>query len=142
MSKEEPIKKYERSIPSIKDDVKILFVDDDTTFKIIDILKDSGWKNTTIVNDIKDIDSLDVKNTDIFFIDIKGVALWLSEKHQGLALAEKIKDKYFEKKVVIYSSDPKGDRSHPALQKVDWFLYKYAEPADFFNVIERFTHQN
>jgi hypothetical protein len=132
-------KTYTRSIPSNKNEVKILFVDDDTTFKIIDILKNSGWKNTSIVNDITDVDSIEVKNTDIFFIDIKGVAKWLSEKHQGLALAEKIKDKYSEKKVVIYSSDIKGDRSHSALQKVDWFLPKYAEPADFFSVIERFT---
>lgn len=137
--KEEVIKKYDRNIPHNKDDVKILFIDDDTTFKIIDILKNSGWKNTSIVNDVTDIDSLEVKNTHIFFIDIKGVAVWLSKKHQGLALAEKIKDKYPHKIVVIYSSDTKGDRSHGALQKTDWFLPKDAEPADFFSVIEKFT---
>lgn len=122
-----------------KNDIKILFVDDDTTFKIIDILKDAGWKNTSIVDDIKDTDSLEVRNTDIFFIDIKGVALWLSEKQQGLALAEAIKNKYPNKKVVIYSSDSKGDRANPALQKVDWFLPKYAEPMHFFNLLEKFN---
>lgn len=122
-----------------KNDTKILFVDDDATFKIIDILKDARWKNTSIVDDIKDIDSLEVRNTDIFFIDIKGVALWLSEKQQGLALAEAIKDKYPNKKVVIYSSDSKGDRANPALQKVDWFLPKYAEPMYFFNLLEKFN---
>ncbi len=136
-------KKSERSVPTDiphdKDSVKILFIDDDTTFKIIDILKKSGWKNTSIVKDVEDVDSLEVKNTHIFFIDIKGVALWLSKKHQGLALASKIKDKYPEKVVIIYSSDTRGDRSHEALQKVDWFLPKDAEPADFFSVIEKFT---
>jgi hypothetical protein len=135
------VKKHSKTIPYLKDEVKIMFIDDDLTFKIIDILKTSGWKNTSIVHDVTDIDSLEVKNTHIFFVDIKGVGLWLSEKHQGLALAEKLKDKYPTKKVVIYSSNMKGDRSHPALQKADWFLPKYAEPVEFFNLIEKFTSE-
>lgn len=123
----------------IKNNTRVLFVDDDTTFKIVDILKDAGWVNTRIVEDIKDIDSLDIRNTDIFFIDIKGVGSWLSVKDEGLALAEKLKDHYPNKKIVIYSSDKKGDRSHRALQKVDWFLDKYAEPTQFYDVLERLT---
>lgn len=132
------IKKFDKSIPRAKAEVKIMFVDDDTTFKIIDILKDAGWVNTSIVSDIRDTESMDVRNTHMFFIDQRGVALWLSKRDQGLALAEKIKDKYPEKVVVMYSSDSKGDRAHSALQKIDWFLPKHAEPVDFINVIERF----
>lgn len=128
-----------RKTSASKDDIKILFVDDDTTFKIIEIIKAAGWKNTSIIDDIKDTDSLEIRSTDIFFIDIKGVAKSLSEKRQGLALAEVIKEKYPKKIVVIYSSDIKGDRSDPALQKVDWFLPKHAEPVAFFNLIEKFS---
>ncbi len=126
-------------LSSTKSDVKILFVDDDPTFKIVEILKNAGWESTSIVKDIEDPDSLLVRETHMFFIDIKGVALWLSPKDQGLALAAKIKEKYPEKVVVIYSSETKGDRSHEALRKVDWFLGKHAEPLEFFDAIERFT---
>lgn len=116
--------------------IKILFIDDDTKFKIIDILNTAGW-STKIVKDINNIDSELILQTHLFFVDINGVGKKLSFKDEGLGLANAIKNKYPEKKVVIYSSDEKGNRFHNALRNVDDFLPKNAEPIEFQGVIEQ-----
>ena len=116
--------------------IKILFIDDDTKFKIINILNTAGW-NTKIVKDINNIDSEQIQTTHIFFVDINGVGKNLQFKDEGLGLANAIKKKYPQKKVVIYSSDEKGNRFHKALRNVDDFLPKNAEPIEFQGVIEQ-----
>jgi hypothetical protein len=40
-------------IDSMKPKVRILFIDDDKNFNVVKILKDSGWKNTKSVIDLK-----------------------------------------------------------------------------------------
>ena len=119
---------------------RILFVDNDPGFnKMVKILIGAGWKNAKLISDIKNTDSNEIKQTDIFFIDIHGVGIKLTPKDEGLGLAALLKQKYPEKKVVIYSADPDGDRSHPALREIDGFLAKSAEPYQFTNLIESFA---
>ncbi|MFY4806848.1 hypothetical protein ACOTVJ_10700 [Aliarcobacter butzleri] len=122
-----------------KSSLKILFIDDDIKFKVINIIKNSGWINTKIVKDISNLDSDEVKNTDIFFVDIQGVGIKLKFTDEGLGLANAIKSKYPEKKVVIYSAETRGDRFHEALRKADDFLAKNAEPFEFQQTIERLS---
>ena len=132
----------EKNEPSekLKISTKILFVDNDRGFeKMVKILQGAGWKSTKLITDIKDTDRNDINETDIFFIDIHDVGRKLTPKDEGLGLAGLLKDKYPSKKVVIYSADPDGDRSHPALQKVDGFLRKSAEPSEFIRLMERFV---
>lgn len=121
-----------------KNYIRVLFIDDDTKFKIIKILNTAGWK-TQIVKDIDNLDSDLILNTHIFFIDINGVGIKLDFKDQGLGLANAIKQKYPNKKVVIYSSDENGNRFHKALRNVDDFLPKNAEPIEFQSIIENFA---
>lgn len=135
-----------KSAHSTKDELEkrkkitnILFVDDDTKFKIIKILHTSGWINTKITKDIENADSEQVKNTHIFFIDINGVGIKLGFKDEGLGLANYLKKKYPSKKVIIYSTDSSGNRFHEALRNVDDFLNKNAEPAEFTEIIEQFS---
>lgn len=119
-----------------KSDIKILFVDDEhTKFKMVSILKKSGWKNTNSTKDIKDLDDYKVKEADIVFVDINGVGKTLFQD-EGLGLASALKKKYPEKKIVIYSAETKGDRFHKALREVDDCLSKNAEPYQFVNLIE------
>jgi hypothetical protein len=120
-------------------DIKILFVDDDTKFRVINILKNAGWKKTKIIKDISNFDSEEVQSTDIFFIDIQGVGKKLNFKDEGLGLASAIKSKYPNKKVVIYSAENRGDRFHQALRQADDFLAKNAEPFEFQQTIERLS---
>jgi hypothetical protein len=117
----------------------ILFVDDDTKFKIIKILNVAGWVNTKIVKDIDNPDSEIVTKAHVLFIDINGVGQKMRFKDEGLGLANYLKKKYPEKKIIIYSTEPNGDRFHDAFRKVDDFLYKNADPIEFQEIIEQFS---
>ncbi|SKB80731.1 Response regulator receiver domain-containing protein [Salegentibacter holothuriorum] len=130
--KESPENKKNR----IKESTRILFVDDNhTDFQIVSILKRQGWKNTKSIKDVINLDDSKVKESDIIFVDINGVGTTLF-KDEGLGLASALKNKYADKKIIIYSADNKGDRFHKALREVDGCLSKDAEPFQFSNLIE------
>lgn len=119
---------------------RILFVDDKhKEFKIVSILKKSGWINTKSVEDIKDLDDPKVIEADIIFVDIHGVGTTLFED-QGLGLVSALRKKYTTtKKIVIYSADPNGNIFHKALREADDCLYKDAEPYQFISLIEEYS---
>ncbi|AEE18499.1 response regulator [Dokdonia sp. 4H-3-7-5] len=128
--------KQENGNNESKNKIRILFVDDEhTKFKMVSILKKAGWRNTKSIKDITDLDDYKAKEADIIFVDINGVGRTLFED-QGLGLASALKKKYPQKKIVIYSSETKGDRFHKALREVDDCLSKDAEPYQFVNLIE------
>jgi thioesterase domain-containing protein len=98
---------------------RILFVDDDTKFKVVNILKTAGWEHTTITKDIACLTDPIVTQTDIFFIDINGVGKKLGFRDEGLGLAYAIKDRYPSKRVIIYSADQKAEWHHDAWKVID-----------------------
>lgn len=126
----------EQIINDLKNNINILFVDDDTRFKVVKIIKNAGWKNARIVNDIANIDGDDAQWADIYFIDIKGVGVAMSFHDEGLGLAEALKTRYPNKGLVIYSSDQDGDRFHKALNISDVNLRKNADPYEFQRTVE------
>lgn len=119
--------------------LRILFIDDDTRFKVVKIMKQAGWPNVSIRKDIRDLEEPEVKDTDVFFIDIHGVGRALDFADGGLGLTLAIKAKYPEKKVVLYSAQTDGDRFHKALKKADGSLAKNAEPYEFITLLEQLT---
>ena len=134
------VKTISKKDESSKALTRILFVDDNhTDYKMVSILKKSGWINTKSVKDITDLDDPKVLEATIIFVDINGVGTTLFQD-QGLGLASALKKKYPKKHIVIYSSETKGDRFHKALREVDDCLYKDAEPIQFINIIESFTN--
>jgi hypothetical protein len=121
---------------------RILFIDDNyTEYKMVSILKKSGWINTKSVKDVTDLDDPKVIEADIIFVDINGVGTTIFQD-QGLGLAAALKRKYIYKKIVLYSAETTGDRFHKALREVDDCLSKNAEPYQFINLIESFTKNN
>ena len=120
-----------------KDLAVILFIDDEK-FNMVNILKKAGWKNTSSKKDIIDMDDIDVYKSDIIFVDINGVGKNLFES-QGIGLASALKDKYPNKKIIIYSAETTGDRFDKALRKVDDCLAKNAEPYEFISLVESFA---
>lgn len=120
----------------------ILFIDDDTKFKTVKIFKDSGWKNTKTVKDVKSIDLPIVQNSDIIFVDINGVGKLLELEYEGLDLALMIKQKYPEKKVVIYSAKKNTNAFHKAWDIIDARIEKNALPIQFQNVAENYCLSN
>lgn len=115
----------------------ILFIDDDQKFKVVDILKKSGWTYTRRTSDVGSIDDPMIQQAHILFVDVQGVGRRLQFKDEGLGLAKAIKDKYPAKKVVIYSAQTQGERFHDALRKADDFLAKNADPYEFQQLTER-----
>jgi hypothetical protein len=126
-----------QSVPRQRRDIRILFVDDDKSFQVTKIMKAAGWPNVSIRRDVKDLD--DVRDVDVFFIDIHGVGRALGFADEGLGLSLAIKKKYPDKKVVIYSAQTDGDRFHKALQEADASLAKNAEPYQFIQLLESLT---
>lgn len=128
----------EAKIESLKSKVRILFIDDDIKFNIVKILKDSKWKNTKSVVDIKSLDIPIVKDADIFFVDVNGIGKLLNCEHEGLDIALMLKQKYPNKKVVIYSAN-KNNNFHPAWDQCDFKLEKNALAYQFQSLVEQYS---
>lgn len=117
----------------------VLFIDDDANFNVVKILKDSGWKKSKTVPDIKTLDIQAVKDADIIFVDINGVGKLLNLEFEGLDLALMLKQKYSDKKVVIYSANRTSNSFHQAWDVCDFKLEKNALPYQFQNLVEEFS---
>ncbi len=117
----------------------ILFIDDDTNFNVVKILKDSGWKKSKTVPDIKTLDVPAVRDADIIFVDINGVGKLLKLEFEGLDLALMLKQKYSEKKVIIYSANRNSNSFHQAWDICDFKLEKNALPYQFQNLVEEYS---
>ncbi len=125
-------------IDSIKHKVHILFIDDDTKFSVVKALKNGGWKKTSSVIDIKSIDIPIVKETDIFFVDINGVGKLLNCQYEGLDIALMLKQKYPNKKVIIYSANNTSYSFHEAWNMCDYKLEKNAVFYQFLSLVEKY----
>ncbi|AVN20774.1 hypothetical protein JD510_06655 [Acinetobacter pittii] len=54
------------NIYELRQKIKILFIDDDTKFQTAKMLKNSGWQNTNIIKDCKNLNAPEILETDIF----------------------------------------------------------------------------
>lgn len=117
----------------------VLFIDDDTNFNVVKILKDSGWKKSKTISDIKTLDVPAVRDADIIFVDINGVGKLLKLEFEGLDLALMLKQKYSEKKVIIYSANRNSNSFHQAWDICDFKLEKNALPYQFQNLVEEYS---
>lgn len=129
----------ESDLNLLKKKVNVLFIDDDSKFKVVNILKNAGWVNTHCVPDISNIDDQIIKDSDIVFVDVQGVGKELQYRDEGLGLASSIKKRYNRKKVVIYSAITKGERFHEALRIADDSLDKNADPYEFLSLVEQYA---
>jgi hypothetical protein len=126
-------------VEKAKAEVRILFIDDNyTEYKMVSILKKSGWSSTRGIKDVTDLDTFSVREAEIIFVDINGVGKSMFAD-QGLGLALALKQRYPTKKIVIYSAETTGDRFHRALREVDECLPKNAEPYQFIDLVERLS---
>lgn len=124
-----------------KTNFRILFIDDKhTEFKMVSQLKKAGWIHTKAVKDIVNLDDPKVKEASLIFVDINGVGTQLFED-QGIGLAAALKEKYENKTVILYSSDPEGDRFNKKLKKIDDSLPKNADPYEFISMIEQYCNK-
>lgn len=130
----------DRSPEDLKKNCRILFIDDGE-FDVPDILTNSGWKNTKKLSDVESLDSLDIIEANIIFVDISGVGRKLRFSDEGLGLISALKKKYPHKKVVVYSAQRRGDRFHEGLSDADARLAKNADPFQFESLVEGFAKE-
>ena len=130
----------DRSADDLKTICRILFIDD-REFDVPDILINCGWKNTRKISDVESIDSLDVREANIIFVDIAGVGRKLRFSDEGLGLISAIKKKFPHKNVVVYSAQRDGDRFHPGLSDADERLPKNADPFEFESLVEEYAQE-
>ena len=131
-----------RLVNSVSQDVKatihILFIDDEK-FDNVNVLKNAGGLNTKSIKDIKRIDSPEIQESDVIFVDINGVGTTLFPKEQGLGVATQIKKVFPQKYVVVYSAQPQ--QLHSSFSQVDAILPKNAEPYEYLGILETFLDQ-
>ncbi len=133
------IEDREAKIDFMKSKSRILFIDDDKNFNVVKILKESGWRHTKSITDVKNIDISVVKDSHILFVDINGVGKLLNLQYEGLDLSLMIKQRYPDKKVVIYSANRTTNAFHLAWDFCDFKLEKNALPNQFQNLVEKYS---
>ncbi|MGZ0655928.1 hypothetical protein ACWPKS_10015 [Coraliomargarita sp. W4R72] len=144
--KAEPVEDEEEEVDGdclqvLKDNTRILFIDDDDKFKVVKILKNSGWIHTSLIKDVQNLDQTNISQAKLLFVDIQGVGKRLAFADEGLGLAKALKQKYPHKYVIIYSSQTEGDRFHEALRLADDSLEKNADPYQFQQLVEKFARK-
>ena len=132
----------DRSLDEIKSVCKILFIDD-RSFPVVDIIKNAGWSNTKRIKDAEGIEQIDIKEAHIIFCDIQGIGKKLRFTDEGLGLVIALKQKYPNKKIVVYSAEDQGrvEAFHQGLNVADGRLSKLAEPYQFQLLVEKYAKE-
>lgn len=136
------LKLPDRDLNEIKQLSKILFIDD-KTFPVVDILKDASWVNTKRIKDAESLDQMEIKEAHILFVDIQGIGKKLKFKDEGLGLVIALKEKYPNKKVIVYSAEDQGhvQAFHKGIDIADNRLSKLADPYQFQVLVEKYSKE-
>ena len=130
----------QRDIEGIKQICRLLFVDD-KRFPVVNLLKESGWRNTTAIRDVDTLNQIEIKDAHMIFVDVQGVGKKLKFSDEGLGLVIALKEKYPNKKIIVYSAEAAGSVQafHRGIDIADARLSKLADPISFINAVERFA---
>jgi len=131
-----------RDLNEIKKGCRILFIDDQK-FDIVDRLKNQeGWVHTTRIRDLESISQAVLLDAHIVLVDVQGVGKKMQCNDEGLGLIVAIKDKYPQKKVIMYSGESQGkiETFHKAWNVADYKLKKTSTQYEFNNIIEKFAN--
>ena len=111
----------ERNLDNMKQISRLLFIDD-KKFAVVDILIRAGWLNTQSIKDVESLDQTEIKD-------------------EGLGLTIALKEKYPNKKIIVYSSEDQGrvQAFHKGIDIADARLSKSADPYQFQSIVERFS---
>ena len=112
----------------------VLFIDDDIdNFPYVESLRNKGY----VVHTLKEFTSLEDKKiieSDIIFVDYRGVGVDLDKKEQGFAVIHLIKNRFPKKRVIIYSAHSFTLKRNVHI--ADDSIFKNATLAEFIEKIE------
>ncbi len=88
----------------LKQETKVLFIDDLDLKKKIKNLKEAGWVRVSQLKDAPNIDVQEIRDADVIFVDYKGIGETGSGE-QGLSILSALKRRYTnEKYLILYSA--------------------------------------
>jgi len=122
------------SIDKLKKITKVLIIDDEEPKELRELLRKEGWKNYYL-NDLDSLSNKRLEDSHVICIDIMGVGKKL-QVEDGMGLVKYIKERYPEKKIILYSSVSKQDIFSDALDYVDKRLRKESSLVPFSTAIE------
>lgn len=125
------------TLSQLKKVTKVLIIDDEEPKELRELLRKEGWKNYYL-NDLDTLANKRLEDSQIICIDIMGVGKKL-QVDNGMGLVKHIKEKYPEKKIILYSSVSKQDIFSDALDYVDKRLRKEASLVPFSLAIEEMS---
>lgn len=126
----------EPSLDEVRARCRVLFIDDETDFDIIKVLRNQSW-HIEQLTDLETLDDSKLQQAHVVFVDIHGVGKALQFADEGLGVVRAIRDRFPEKMLVIYSIVSEGNRFHPSLSIADERLPKDSEPYRFLQIIEK-----
>lgn len=127
--------KKEIPLEDIKKSIRILFIDDEDFSAKLSIIRDSGW-NVNQVKEVLNIDSAEIVNADIIFIDYIGVGKILTPKEEGIGLLKYIRKKYPNKFIVFLSGYAGYIPGHEVHSIADAWIDKHADSFVYIDQIE------
>lgn len=96
-----PVKEIASSeVILLKQDLRILFIDNLDLKKKIENLKDAGWINVSQINDAPNVDIQQIREADIIFVDYKGIGK-IHSTEEGLGVLSALRQRYGEDKYLI-----------------------------------------
>lgn len=133
----------QKSIAELKQLCHILFIDDENYKTPSTLKKLDGWQHVKRIKDITSLDNPDLIDAHIVFIDIQGVGKYICPTDEGLGLIVAIKNRYPDKKVIMYSAERQGavDSFHKAADLVDGRLRKFADHYEYTSLIEKLAQE-
>ncbi len=120
------------SIDDIKQKTRILIIDDESREDLVNYLKRDGWA-CRHKYDIESLEDVDIKDSHIICVDIRGVGKALNKADEGLDLLLSIKKKYPQKKTIQYSSQSTHNYFHEANSYTDKRIHKSSGDLEVFS---------
>lgn len=122
------------SVEKLKKITRVLIIDDEEPKELRELIRKEGWKNYYL-NDLDSLSNKKLEESHVICIDIMGVGKKL-QVEDGMGLVKHIKERYPEKKIILYSSVSKQDIFSDALDYVDKRLRKESSLVPFSTAIE------
>lgn len=128
-------KKKKLTVDELRKRIQILFVDDDPLNYILENIRKSGW-NVRQVNEINSLYAEEVKNSDIIFVDYKGVGTTLTPTEEGIGLLKYLRSKYPNKHLIFLSGYAGFIPGHEVHDIANGWIQKNADPYIYIERIE------
>lgn len=128
-------KKLHSELPleQLKSFTEVLFIDDEERSDVIEYLSNEGWRCEQLFEkDFNAIDNVKIKHSHIICVDVNGVGKNLGKENEGLDVVVSIRNRFPEKKIILYSSERDHDSFHSAFQIADKIIPKNSGDNEVF----------